>query len=156
MNSPLKYKEYSALIGYDDECELFRGEILDINDTIVFYGDSISSLKQAMADAVEDYLEHCQEIGRTPEKPYSGKISLRITPQLHKNVARRAALERKSINFILSEFIEKGLLTSKTKVAKKESLISKTKETYISSRHTTIQAPHKSEEAWARSQEAIQ
>lgn len=119
MNSPMKYKEYSALIEYDDECELFRGEILDINDTVIFYGDSISSLKQAMTDAVEDYLEHCQEIGRTPEKPYSGKISLRMSPELHKRVARKAAMEGKSTNSMLVELIEGGTSTTGTKPTEK-------------------------------------
>jgi len=46
-----------------------RGEILDINDTIIFYANSVDDLKEAMKDAIDDYIDHCAELGQTPEKP---------------------------------------------------------------------------------------
>ena len=69
MNDLMKYREYSAIIKFDSECNLFRAEVVDINDLITFHGDSVQALDRAFKDAIDDYLEHCKEIGRTPEKP---------------------------------------------------------------------------------------
>lgn len=109
MNTPMTYNGYSALIEFDSECDSFHGEVLDINDTITFYADSVDGLKQAMKDAVDDYLEHCEEIGKTPEKPYSGKISLRMTTSLHKKTSTAATMRGISINTFVVECIEKEL-----------------------------------------------
>lgn len=102
----MTHKGYSAKVEYDDECSVFRGEIMDINDLIVFHADSVDTLKAAFRDAVDDYLEHCLEIGRTPEKPYSGKFSVRISPDLHRRVALFASLSNTSINCVVTEALE--------------------------------------------------
>jgi predicted HicB family RNase H-like nuclease len=106
MNTPMTYRGYCARIEYDDECGVLRGEVLDINDLITFHGDSVGELKAAFHDAIDDYLEHCMEIGRIPEKPYSGKFSVRVTPELHMRAARHAALYGKSINSLVAEALE--------------------------------------------------
>ncbi len=106
MITPMTYRGYCAKVEYDDECGVLRGEVLDINDLIVFHGDCVSDLKAAFRDAVDDYLEHCEEIGRTPEKPYSGKFSVRVAPDLHRRAARFAALHNMSINRLMAEAIE--------------------------------------------------
>ncbi len=107
MNTPLTYNGYSALIEFDSECDSLHGEVLDINDTITFYANSVDGLKQAMKDAIDDYLEHCEEIGKTPEKPYSGKISLRMPTTLHKKISTAAIMRGISINTFVLECIEK-------------------------------------------------
>lgn len=93
------YNGYSAIIEFDSECNSFRGEVLDINGTITFYAKSVDELKAAMKEAIDDYLEHCAEIERTPEKPYSGKISLHMTNELHNKASSAATMRGKSINF---------------------------------------------------------
>lgn len=105
----MTYRGYSAKVEYDDECGVLRGEIMDINDQIVFNAESVNSLRAAFRDAVDDYLEHCLEIGRVPEKPYSGKFSVRICPDLHKRVARFAFLNNTSINSIVTEALEEKI-----------------------------------------------
>lgn len=45
-----------------------------------------------MKKAIDDYLEHCAKIEKTPEKTYSEKISLRMTPQLHKRASNAATM----------------------------------------------------------------
>lgn len=101
MNTPIVYNGYSAIIEFDSECDSFRGEVLDINDTITFYAKSVDELKAAMKEAIDDYLEHCAEIGRTPEKPYSRKISLHMTTELHKRASNAARMRGNSINSLL-------------------------------------------------------
>ena len=67
-------------------------------DVITFQGRSIDELKQALADSVEDYLEFCVPKGKIPEKPYSGRFNVRITPEVHQPIALEAARDGISIN----------------------------------------------------------
>ncbi|MBK1990920.1 type II toxin-antitoxin system HicB family antitoxin [Sphaerospermopsis aphanizomenoides BCCUSP55] len=105
----MKYKGYEAVVEFDDEAEIFHGEVINIRDVITFQGSSVKELKQAFQDSVDDYLAFCQERGEEPDKPFSGKFVVRINPQLHKTIAIRARQQGKSLNSWieqrLSEFI---------------------------------------------------
>jgi predicted HicB family RNase H-like nuclease len=68
-----------------------------------FAGRSIDDLEQAFADTIADYEEWCRERGKEPERPYSGKLPLRIAPELHRALAMAAAKAGKSINSYVSE-----------------------------------------------------
>ncbi|MNE86703.1 HicB family protein [compost metagenome] len=70
---------------------------------IGFHGESVGELRQAFEEAVDDYLATCEKLGREPQKPFSGKLSLRLDPQLHARVAIKAELSHKSINQWVSE-----------------------------------------------------
>lgn len=75
---------------------------------IGFHGESISELRQAFEEAVDDYLETCKRLGREPQKTYSGKLSLRLEPTLHASVAAKAELAEKSINQWVSDILSKA------------------------------------------------
>jgi predicted HicB family RNase H-like nuclease len=77
MNT-MSYKGYDALVTYDEEAELFHGEVMNTRDVITFEGVSVGDLKQALADSIEDYLMFCNERGEEPEKPFSGQFVVRI------------------------------------------------------------------------------
>lgn len=94
----MNYQGYTARIDYSDEDGLFVGHIAGINDVVGFHGESVSELRAAFEEAVTDYLETCAKLGRAPQKPYSGKLSLRLAPALHATVAVKAQLAHKSIN----------------------------------------------------------
>lgn len=68
MNS-LEFKGYIGLVEFDNEAGLFHGEVVNLRDVITFQGDSVSDLRQAFIDSVEDYLEFCALRGEQPEKP---------------------------------------------------------------------------------------
>jgi predicted HicB family RNase H-like nuclease len=82
---------------------------MDINGQIVFNADSVDSLRAAFRDAVDDYLKHCLDIGRVPEKPYSGKFSVRISPDLRRRVVRFPSLNNTSINCVVTEALEEKI-----------------------------------------------
>ena len=94
----LTHKGYTAHIEFDDEAGLFHGEVLDTRDVITFQGTSVQELIQAFHDSVDDYLEYCKERGEEPDKPFSGRLMLRVTPELHRQVSVRAHREGKSLN----------------------------------------------------------
>lgn len=103
----MNYNGYAARIEYSDEDGLFVGHIAGIKDVVGFHGDSVKQLREAFEDAVRDYLETCAKLGREPQKPYSGKLSLRLAPALHATVAVKAHLAHKSINQWVADVIDR-------------------------------------------------
>ena len=81
MNA-MAYKGYAARVEYSDEDQCFVGHIAGIRDCIGFHSESVAGLRKAFKEAVEDYLETCAAVGKAPQKPYSGKLTLRLSPEL--------------------------------------------------------------------------
>ncbi|MBE7372933.1 type II toxin-antitoxin system HicB family antitoxin [Pseudomonas lopnurensis] len=104
MNA-MTYRGYAARIEYSDEDGLFVGHIAGIRDVVGFHGETVRELRAAFAEAVDDYLETCNKLNRKPQKPYSGKLSLRLEPELHASVALKAELSNKSINQWVAEVL---------------------------------------------------
>lgn len=94
----MKYKNYIAHIEFDDEAEIFHGEVVNIQDVITFQGKSVKELKNAFIDSVEDYLDFCEQRGKDPDKPFSGKFNLRIDPEVHREVVIAAKVAGMSLN----------------------------------------------------------
>jgi len=86
----MNHKGYAARIEYSDEDGLFVGHIAGIRDVVGFHGETVSDLRQAFEGAVEDYLYTGAKLKRESQKPYSGKLSLRLGPELHASVAVQA------------------------------------------------------------------
>ena len=102
----LEYKGYVGMVEYDDEVGIFHGEVINLRDVITFQGTCVEELRESLIDSVEDYLDFCQERGEEPEKPFSGNLPLRITPDLHRKIYLAARREGKSINHWISETLE--------------------------------------------------
>jgi predicted HicB family RNase H-like nuclease len=92
------YKGYRAAVRFDDEALVFFGEVTGLRDVITFQAQSAESLVAAFHDSVDDYLEWAETDGFEPEKPFSGSLSLRATPELHRQMTDAAALQAKSLN----------------------------------------------------------
>jgi predicted HicB family RNase H-like nuclease len=97
MNT-LSHKNFHARVEFDAEDGLFVGRIAGINDVVGFHGESVEELTSAFREAVEDYIEICRRVGKEPERAYSGKLMLRVSPDLHAQAARAAELSGKSLN----------------------------------------------------------
>lgn len=99
----IEYRGYTGVFEYDEEYEFFSGHVVDTRDGINFEGSSVDELKASMRHAVDDYLEFCEETGRMPSKPFSGRILVRIDPELHRRLAASAGRRRMSMNAYISE-----------------------------------------------------
>jgi predicted HicB family RNase H-like nuclease len=97
MNTMI-YKGYAARIEYSDDDQCFIGHIAGINDVVGFHGDSVKELKTAFHEAVNDYLAACKKLGREPQKPYSGRMMLRVPPEVHARAMMMAQAHGKSLN----------------------------------------------------------
>ncbi len=104
----LKYKGYTGHAEFDDEAELFHGEVLDLRDVITFQGTSVEELEKGFRDSVDDYLEFCEERGEEPDRPFSGRLMLRLPPNVHRDVYVRARQEGKSLNQWIAEKLEQA------------------------------------------------
>ena len=109
MSAPgMNYKGYFAKVEFDPEDHIFVGQVLGIRDVVGFHGESVSELKAAFAEAVDDYLAACTELGQEPNKPYSGNLMLRIPAEIHAAVASAAESSGKSINQWAAKVLDKA------------------------------------------------
>lgn len=106
----MKYKGYSAAVSFDYEAGVFHGEVMDTRDVIVFEGDSVTQLKEEFQFSIDDYLAVCAERGRKPDRPFSGRVPLRLTPEIHRAATTAAQAEGKSLNAWLTETIERAAM----------------------------------------------
>ena len=102
----LKYKGYTGHVEFDDQSGIFHGEVLDLKDVITFQGKSVEEIEQAFCDSIDDYLEYCRERNEEPDKPFSGRLMVRLPPQLHRRVFVTARHEGKSLNQWIAEKLE--------------------------------------------------
>lgn len=107
MTQTLLYKGYQGTVDADVESNVLHGKILFINDLVTYEADTLPELKKEFETSVDDYLETCKEIGKEPDKPFSGTFNIRIGKEIHQQIARIAASDSISINqFILDSLNE--------------------------------------------------
>jgi predicted HicB family RNase H-like nuclease len=97
MNS-MTYKSYLARIEYDERDTIFVGRILGIRNIISFHGETVAELKAEFKRAINDYLADCEQEGVPPEKPASGRLLLRVPPEIHGRALVAAQTAGKSLN----------------------------------------------------------
>lgn len=106
MSNILKYKEYVGVFEYYPDDHEFHGRVMGLRDVVHFSGTSVEELEQSLADSVEDYIEFCRETGKEPEKPYSGKFVVRISPEVHRLADQAAKATGKSLNAFAAQALE--------------------------------------------------
>ena len=103
----MTYKGYGAKVEFDDDAMIFHGEVIGIRDVVTFQGKTVNELKKAFHDSVDDYLDMCQSRGEEPEKPFSGKFVVRVSPDVHRKMYMAAKKAGQSINAWLNMTLQK-------------------------------------------------
>ena len=106
MKNAMTYKGYYGSVEFSDEDDVFFGRIIGINDRITYEGDNVKTLRCDFEEAVEEYLEACEQIGKEPEKVYRGTFNVRINPILHRHLAVFSASHGKTLNATVEEAIK--------------------------------------------------
>lgn len=109
MTNTLRYKGYFAKPEYSAEDQIFYGKILGITDLVDFYSEDARELQREFELAVDDYLAFCKEIGKEPQRAYSGSFNVRVSPELHKKAALQAQAEGTTLNRIVENAIKNYL-----------------------------------------------
>jgi predicted HicB family RNase H-like nuclease len=68
MTNTMTWKGYTARIEDNDADVILTGRITEIRDRVGFHADTVEGLREAFHEAVEDYLETCARIGKSPQK----------------------------------------------------------------------------------------
>lgn len=105
----MEHMGYIGRVEFDDDAGIFHGDVINTRDVITFQGRSVSELKRAFQESVDDYLAFCAERGEPPDKPFSGQFVTRIPPQLHRKVHLAASLSGKSLNAWVSDQLQAGV-----------------------------------------------
>jgi predicted HicB family RNase H-like nuclease len=98
--------DYHAKIEYDEDLDLFRGEILGLSGGADFYGKNPKELRAEFRKSLQVFLDVCKEKGLSPRRHFSGKFNLRIPPELHERLAIEAQAQGKSINTLAQEALQ--------------------------------------------------
>lgn len=104
----LTYKGYTAQLEVDPDGGIICGYVIDIKDVLSFHGKTVEEARQAFQIVVEDYLEMCKELGEEPDKPFSGKLPFRTTPEHHREIFIAAKKAGKSINAWMDEVLSEA------------------------------------------------
>lgn len=99
------YKGYTGAVEVDPKAGILFGRVLDLDAVLTFEAETVRDAEQAFHDTVDDYLDWCAERGKEPEKPFSGKLVLRMNPQVHRAAVVAAAREHKSLNTWLADVV---------------------------------------------------
>jgi predicted HicB family RNase H-like nuclease len=108
MNNTMTYKGYVARVEFDPRDEIFVGRVLGIEDRISFHGGTVAKLRAGFHAAIDHYLADCAATGRAPQKPYSGRILLRLPPEVHARAAMMAEARGKSLNQWAAEVLARA------------------------------------------------
>ena len=106
----MKYKGYTGKAEYDDDAEIFYGEVIGLRDVVTFKGTSVTELKESFKESIDDYLAFCQRMNKAPDIPASGRLILRIPPELHFRAAVSAKSEGSSLNAWVADAVKDKLL----------------------------------------------
>ena len=101
-------KGYTAHVGFDERDNIFVGRILGIRNIISFHGETVAELKTEFELAVKDYLADCKQQGIAPEKSASGKLLLRVPPEVHGRALIAAQAAGKSLNQWATEVLQQA------------------------------------------------
>jgi predicted HicB family RNase H-like nuclease len=104
--SSMTYRGYSARVEFDAEDRIFVGHLAGVRDIVGFHGASVAELEAAFHEAVDDYLAACKKLGQEPNKPFSGRVMLRLPPEVHARASARATVEGVSFNQWAAKVLE--------------------------------------------------
>ncbi len=107
--STMNFQGYAARVEYDERDDIFVGRVLGLRSIISFHGKTVAELRRAFTAAVKDYLADCREQGISPEKPASGKLLIRVPPEVHSLALIKAQSMGKSLNQWATEALQQAV-----------------------------------------------
>jgi predicted HicB family RNase H-like nuclease len=110
MQNTMTIDGHQAVISFDPEIQMFRGEFLGLNGGADFYAKDVEGLLREGKISLKVFLEACTEDGVEPRKSFSGKFSLRVDPSIHEAAAIAAAAHGKSLNQWAEEVLRNAAL----------------------------------------------
>lgn len=92
-------------VSLEDGC--LHGRVLHINDLVTYEAETVAGLVEQFKAAVDDYLAHCREVGKQPDRPYTGSFNVRLGPDRHRRLVESAEAAGISLNEQLCRVIDR-------------------------------------------------
>jgi predicted HicB family RNase H-like nuclease len=105
----MEYKGYQSKEEFDEESRTFHGEVIGLRDVVTFEAECGDDLVKAFHESVDDYLEFCAKRGEKPEKPFSGRLLLRLPPDLQRELYTQAVQANQSVNSFIVNLLQLAL-----------------------------------------------
>lgn len=106
----LKYKGYQGSVEFSPADNCFFGKVLGLKGTLISYeGTTVDEIRQDFEDAVNYYIESCEKRGIKPAKPYSGRFVLRMSSELHRDLAAAADSTGVPLNDFVKDTLYRAL-----------------------------------------------
>lgn len=118
MLNVMTYHGYTARVEFDPRDQLFTGRVLDVRDGISFHGETVAELTADFHAAIDHYLKDCAQTGRAPDRPVSGRLMLRLPPEVHRAALVAAEAAGKSLNQWATETLIKATLLTREEDAR--------------------------------------
>ncbi|WP_427875286.1 type II toxin-antitoxin system HicB family antitoxin [Flavobacterium sp. MMS24-S5] len=103
MKNYLEYNGYIGTLEFSSDDKIFFGKIQGINDLVTFEGSSVAELEASFKEAIEDYLETCKLLNKSPDKTYKGSFNVRVSQELHQKIALLASRKGLNLNEVVKE-----------------------------------------------------
>lgn len=105
MSNLLSYKNYNGTVEYSREDSCLFGKVIGIKSLLSYEGSSVKELEEDFKSVIDGYLADCKEMNTEPEQPFKGTFNVRISPELHRNIAVYAIEHGKTLNAAVEEAI---------------------------------------------------
>ena len=106
----LEYKGYKGSVEYSKEDNCLFGKVQGMSKALILYeGQTLDELRQDFEAGVDSYIEGCRADGVEPAKPYSGRLILRMSSELHSRMAAFVAASGTTINDFINKAIKNEL-----------------------------------------------
>jgi len=109
MSNMLNYKGYQGSVQFSEEDRVFHGKVEFIRSLISYEGTDVNGLEAAFHEAVDDYLELCEEQGTNPEQSFKGTFNVRTGADLHRKAALFAKKKGLNLNNVVIDALKKYL-----------------------------------------------
>ena len=104
----MQNKGYLARVVFDEAANIFHGEVINIRDVVTFQGKSVEELKKAFSESIEDYFEFCTARNEEPEPPFSGRFTVRLSPEQHRKVIDAAEKSGKDVDSWVADILSRS------------------------------------------------
>jgi predicted HicB family RNase H-like nuclease len=109
VNNLFEYKGYHGSVEFSTPDNVLHGEVLGIDGLISYEGNTLDELRTDFEESIDDYLEMCEEKGFEPQKPFTDKIKIHVSPELHRNIAIYSLMHNKPLDYIVEEALKSYL-----------------------------------------------
>jgi predicted HicB family RNase H-like nuclease len=105
MMNTMEIDGIKAVINFDPDLGMFRGEFLGLSGGADFYAPDVKGLKREGKISLRVFMQACEEDGVEPLRQYSGKFVARIPAELHALANDVAKANGISLNALVEQAI---------------------------------------------------